>query len=66
MICSCPSAAFSLKDINKDLVFCSYENVLNVVKVAVILAKLNITCDLRDLGIQMIALPSREHVTMLS
>ncbi|RID74814.1 hypothetical protein BRARA_B01893 [Brassica rapa] len=29
-------------------------------------AKLNITCDLRDLGIQMIALPSREHVTMLS
>lgn len=66
MICSCPSAAFSLKDINKDLVFCSYEKILYVIIVAVILAKLNVTCNLRDLGIQMIALPSREHVTMLS
>ncbi|KAF8105574.1 hypothetical protein N665_0157s0147 [Sinapis alba] len=28
--------------------------------------KINVTCGLRDLGIQMIALPSREHVTMLS
>lgn len=25
-----------------------------------------LTCDLRDLGIQIIALPSREQVTMLS
>lgn len=25
-----------------------------------------LTCDLRDLGIQMIALPSREQVTILS
>ena len=25
-----------------------------------------LTCDLRDLGTQMIALPSREHVTILS
>lgn len=66
MICSCPSAAFSLKDIHKDLVFCSYKKILYVIIVAVILAKLNVTCDLRDLGIQMIALPSREHVTMLS
>lgn len=28
--------------------------------------KEELTCDLRDLGIQMIALPSREQVTILS
>ncbi|AEC06362.1 unnamed protein product [Arabidopsis thaliana] len=32
----------------------------------VILSKSDVTGELRDLGIQMIALPSLEHVTMLS
>lgn len=75
MICTHPTASFPLRHKTEENMFVKsilsrnkfitqkyMINGMNIVKSSLII----LTCDLRNLGIQIIALPSREHVTMLS